>query len=75
MPLYVYISSIIYLQRALLFEPEIKGPDKDSFCTYKMHLFPYPSIPTCVLGAQKNRLVETVLLSTHNICFVCEIRK
>ena len=25
---------------------------------------------TYVLGAQKNRLIETVLLSTHNICFV-----
>ena len=24
------------------------------------------------LGAQKNRLIETVLLSTHNICFGCE---
>ena len=24
---------------------------------------------TYVLGAQKNRLIETVLLSTHNICF------
>ena len=23
----------------------------------------------CVLGAPKNRLIETVLLSTHNICF------
>ena len=22
-----------------------------------------------VLGAQKNRLIETVLLSTHNVCF------
>ena len=29
----------------------------------------YPSVKTCVLGAQKNRLIETVLLSTHNICF------
>ena len=28
-----------------------------------------------VLGAQKNRLIETVLLSTHNICFGWEIRK
>ena len=27
------------------------------------------------MGAQKNRLVETVLLSTHNICFGWEIRK
>ena len=24
---------------------------------------------TCVLGAQKNHLIKTVLLSTHNICF------
>ena len=28
-----------------------------------------------VLGAQKNRLIESVLLSTHNICFGLEIRK
>ena len=27
----------------------------------------YPSVLTYVLGAQKNRLIETVLLSTHNI--------
>ena len=26
-------------------------------------------------GAQKNRLIETVLLSTHNICLGCQIRK
>ena len=25
----------------------------------KLHLFPYPSILTCVLGAQKNHLIET----------------
>ena len=31
--------------------------------------FSCPSVLTCVLGAQKNRLIETVLLSTHNICF------
>ena len=24
---------------------------------------------SCVLGCQKNRLIEAVLLSTHNICF------
>ena len=28
---------------------------------------------TFVLGAQKNCLIETVLLSTHNICFGLEI--
>ena len=26
----------------------------------KLRLFSYPSVSTCVLGAQKNRLVETV---------------
>ena len=28
-----------------------------------------------VLGDQKNNLIETVLLSTHSICFGSEIRK
>ena len=32
-------------------------------------IFSYPSLSTCVLGAQKNRLIEAVLLSNHNICF------
>ena len=27
------------------------------------------------LGAQNNRLIDTVLLSTHNICFGLELRK
>ena len=35
----------------------------------KLRLFSYPYILTFVLGAQKNCLIETVLLSTHNICF------
>ena len=33
----------------------------------KLLLFCYPSIETCVLVAQKDYLIETVLLSTHNI--------
>ena len=32
-------------------------------------MFSYPSVLTDVLGAQKNCLIETVLLSTHNIYF------
>ena len=32
------------------------------------------SVLTYVLGTQKNRLIEMVLLSTHNICFDLEIR-
>ena len=41
----------------------------------KLLIISFPSIvtyvltKTYVLGAQKNRLIETVLLSTHNICF------
>ena len=27
-------------------------------------------IVSCVLGAQKNHLIETVLLSAHNMCLV-----
>ena len=34
-----------------------------------MRIFSYPSVLTFVLGAHKNRLIETVLLSTHKICF------
>ena len=38
-------------------------------------MFSYLSVSTYVLGAQKNCLIETVLLSTHNIIFGWEIRK
>ena len=42
----------------------------------KLRLFSYPSILPCVLGDQKNWLIETVLFfSTHNICFILGIRK
>ena len=41
----------------------------------KMLIFSNQSVLTYVMGAQKNRLNETVLLSTHNICFGREIRK
>ena len=41
----------------------------------KLRIFSYPLILTYVLGAQKNRLIETVLPSTHNMCFGWEIRK
>ena len=35
----------------------------------KLSIFSYPYVLAYVLGAQKNRLIEMVLLSTHNICF------
>ena len=40
-----------------------------------MLIFSYLLVLTYVLGARKNRLIETVLLSTYNICFAREIRK
>ena len=42
------------------------GPDRQKNSAL---IFSYLSVLTCVFGAQKNRLNETVLLSTHNICF------
>ena len=35
----------------------------------------YPSVPTDVLGAHKNCLIEMIILSTHNNMFFWEIRK
>ena len=35
----------------------------------KLSILSYSSVSAYVLGAQKNRLIQTVLLSTHNICF------
>ena len=46
-----------------------------NFFSLKFSIFSYPSVLTYVLGAQKNRLIETVLLSSQNICFGWEIRK
>ena len=46
-----------------------KGLDETQFLSVKLLMFSYPSVLTYVLRAQKNRLIETVLLSTHNICF------
>ena len=50
------------------------GLDKQNFQRKIVNIF-YPSFLTYVLGAQKNRLIETVLLSTYNLCFGREIRK
>ena len=43
---------------------------QNRFFFYVNHsLSPYPFDLTYVLDAQKDRLIETVLLSTHNISF------
>ena len=40
-----------------------------------INFFPYFSTKTYVMGTQKNRLNETVLLSTQTICLNCWVRK
>ena len=42
----------------------------NNFLCIKLLIFSYLSVLMYVLGLQKNRLIETVLLSTHNICLV-----
>ena len=54
----------------------IIDPDKEIFYERKIVIIFLPiNFKTCVVDAQKNRLIETVLLSTHNICFGREIKK
>ena len=45
------------------------GLDKQKNSSVKMKIFSYPSVVTYGFGAKKSRLIETVVLSTHNICF------
>ena len=46
----------------------ITGLDKQKFQRKIVNIF-LPKFLAYVLGAQKNHLIETVILSTHNICF------
>ena len=48
--------------------------DKQNILT-KNVIFSYLFVLTYVLGSQKNRLIEMVLLSTHNTCIGCKVRK
>ena len=43
--------------------------DKNFIVHIKLYISSYSSVLTDVLGTQKDCLIETVLLSTHNICF------
>ena len=40
-----------------------------------MLIFSYPDVFKHVMGATENPLNETVLLSTHNMCFDCKIKE
>ena len=58
-------------QKCSHFTPINHGPEKMSI---KYWICSHQSVKSFVLGAQKTRLIETLLLSTHNICFSREIR-
>ena len=53
-----------------IYKAGVRRSTKAKIMLTKLQLFSYPLVCTCVLGAQKNRLSETVLLSTHNIFLV-----
>ena len=57
------------LEKAVKIEitEQIIGLDKQNFQCKDVNIFLLISFNIC-LGAQKNRLIETVLLRTHNIC-------
>ena len=64
-------------QKSLLIGRNLIGLDKQKKFQRKIvNIFLPISFNICFgCGAQKNRLIEMVLLSTHNICFGWEIRK
>ena len=53
---------------SLYIGPDEEKKDRDFFYRLSINL-------NICFGAQKNRLIETVYLSTHNICFDSEMRK
>ena len=53
----------------LLISPEFSPISQVNLLSIKLELFSFSSYIPCILGAQKNCLNETVLLSTLNICF------
>ena len=50
-------------------ENKTRGPDKEGYSTLS-----YSLSETYVVGTQKNRLIETILLSTHKIGLEDQIR-
>ena len=57
------------VKRNIFFLNLIIGLDNKIKFSIKLLIFSYLYILTYIFGAHKNHLTETVLLSTHNICF------
>ena len=66
-----------YMRHLIVEEYYIQNPDRHIvyrnwgswIFANSLSLFSYPSVLTCVFGAQKNCFIEMVLLSDHNIYF------
>ena len=65
---------ILFFTNIKLFSGTCTGLDNTLF-ERKIVIISYQSVISQVLGAQKNRLIETVLLSTHKTRFGLEVRK
>ena len=65
---------ICYFQICVLKAWLCIGLDSKTNLSIKMLIISYLIVLTFVYGAQKNRLIETLLLSTRNICFSWKIR-
>ena len=58
------------LDMTILDDCDVKPQTKTQFLSIKLRIFAYKYVLTFgFLGAQKSHLNETVLLSTHNVCF------
>ena len=65
---FIIQAFLCYLSSKLSYAADLPlGPDKQCL-SVQMLLFPYLSIETCVLSAQKNCLIKMYLLRTHSIC-------
>ena len=58
----MHVERIAKCSRSILLD--LTGIDEQTF-----YIFLNPSVKTCVLCVQNNHLIETVILSTQNICF------
>ena len=65
---------VLLFLRTVLSLQTFTGLDKHNFQWQIENIF-FTMIFSIFWGAQKNRLIETVYLSTHNICFGWNIRK
>ena len=58
--------NLCYLR--LIFSYNYRNHNESKILSVKLKLLSYPIVLTYVLGAQKNRLIEMVLLGTPNTC-------